>query len=88
MTRPAPESADLHAFGLILEGYAPGAEVTVEQIRDDLEALQVRPTSLGGLFNAACRRGWLVSTERVTRSRKPSRRGGRNLIYIRTEAAA
>jgi hypothetical protein len=77
-------TADIGTFLLILDQFPTGARLTVEHIRDDLEAAQIPPSAYGPLFKAACERGELKNTNMSVIERKASRRGGRASIYKRT----
>lgn len=85
---PQPTSTDLGTFLMIVEQHPVGARLTVENLRDDLEAAQIPPSAYGPLFRAACQRGLLVHTGMSVVERKASRRGGRAGIYKRTRPKA
>lgn len=75
--------SDIDIFLRILDQIPVGEAVTVDAIRTDLEAAQIRPSAYGALFRAACLRGELTTSGVATVCRKASRRGGRALVYVR-----
>jgi hypothetical protein len=80
--------ADLDTLRQILDGYRPGATLSVDSLRDDLEAAQIKPSQYGGLFRTAVEREWLRPTGRIANSRKGSRRHGVIREYKVTRRAA
>jgi len=86
--RPKVDSQDLGTFLLIIDQFPLKYPISVDMIREDLEAAQISPAAYGGLFAAAVARGVLRPTGRVIRSRKPSRRSGWAQIYTRTQPKA
>lgn len=76
--------SDLGTFLMILDQFPVGTRLTVEHVREDLEAAQIAPSAYGPLFKAACERGELKNTGMSVIERKASRRGGRASIYRRT----
>lgn len=77
----AATNPDLGVFLTIIDQWPAGSLITVESLRDDLEAAQIRPTAYGSLFRSAVERGHLRPTGTATRCHKPSRRGGYALVY-------
>jgi hypothetical protein len=61
-TRPAPEHHLEHwdDFLRILQRVPAGQTITVNHLRDDLDAAQIPETSRGGLFSQACNTGHLT----------------------------
>lgn len=84
MTAPVVESPHLETFLSILDRVPDGVEVTVENVRPDIEAAQLPASSLGALFRAAVARGHLTHTGRSAVEHRASRRHGRAAIYVRT----
>jgi hypothetical protein len=80
--------SDLDVFLRIIEQTPVGEAVSVNHIRTEIEAAQLKPSSLGGLFRAACTRGLLTTSGTAAICRTPSRKGGRALVYTRTEPDA
>lgn len=82
MTAPVVTvTADLEVFLRAVGQFPAGAEITVEHIRDELEAAQIHSSQYGPLFGRACDLGVLASTNRAVKCRKPSRKGGWAGIY-------
>lgn len=82
---PPADSSLLGTFLMIVQQWPVGSRITVEHLRSDLEAAQIRPSQYGPLFRAACQRGLLRETGLSIIERKASRRGGRALLYARVE---
>lgn len=58
-TRPAPRLEHWPVFCRILQRARPGADITVNVLRDDLDAAQIPATARGGLFAQAVNTGYL-----------------------------
>lgn len=59
MTRPAPRLEYWPDFLRILACWQPGSHLTVNALRDDLDAAQIPSTARGGLFSQAVNCGYL-----------------------------
>lgn len=64
-----------------IAGRRPGSTLTVDHIRDELEAAQVPPSQYGGLFAEACAKGLLEWTGDTVRSHHRPAKGRRVQLY-------
>lgn len=91
MSAPAPleaaaQAADYAAFLRALDAIPAGSYFTVENLRAELDPLDLPSQSVGAFMQAAYRAGYVIATDRTHNCQKASRRGGTARVWRKAGA--